>query len=92
MKKRAEWKIRKDLKRGRLLKITVENFLLGARLMGFTERWWEVTQVGRETGAESGRRNRSLVTEETRREMLSYLFFRDFVMVLNLSSAELNLR
>jgi hypothetical protein len=66
MKKRAEWKIRKDLKRGRILKITVENFLLGARLMGFTERWWESTQGGRGTGAESRRRNLSLVTEEPR--------------------------
>jgi hypothetical protein len=42
-------KIRKDLKRRRVPKITVEGFLLGARLMGVTGKWREMAQGGQQT-------------------------------------------
>jgi hypothetical protein len=75
----------------------VENFLLGARLMGFTEGWWEVTQGGQETDARClylARRAQdetllSAITEGKRRAF--YLCLLDVDMLLHLSSAGLYL-
>jgi hypothetical protein len=49
IKKRDELKIRKDLERRRVPKITVEDFLLGARLMSFAGMKREVAQGGQQT-------------------------------------------
>lgn len=85
-KKRAEWKIRKDSKRGRVSKITVENFLLGARLMGFTDQSWGMAQGGQETDVSCAVRSTTRGTlfgvKSDSKKRTCYLFFRGAVTFL----------